>query len=80
MGSKPTAALALVVFLTAFRFAGEKIKEAVMSKKHRKSKSKACVVKRQKSNLVSIINHTFETLWAVGASAAAAIGVSTSIH
>lgn len=51
-----------------------------MNKKLKKSKSKARADKRPTSNLASITNHIFETVWAVGASAAAAMAISTSIH
>ena len=51
-----------------------------MNEKQRKSKSRACVVQRQASKPASIANHIFETVWAVGASVAAAIGVSASTH
>ena len=78
MGSNPTAALVLVALLTALRYVGERIKEAIMNKKFRKSKSKACVAKRCKSNLVSIITNFFETNWAMGTSVAAAMAISTS--
>lgn len=78
MGSNPTAALVLVVILAALRFCGEQIKEAIMNKKNWKSKSKACVDKRCKFKLASITNHFFETIWAVGAGAAAAMVISTS--
>lgn len=49
-----------------------------MNKKNWKSKSKACVDKRCKFKLASITNHFFETIWAVGAGAAAAMVISTS--
>jgi len=80
VGSNPTAALVLVVLLTAFRFVGEQIKEAIMSKKQKKSKSEVRVVKCRMSKVVSIITHFFETVWAMGASAAAAMVISTSTH
>lgn len=80
MGSNPTAALALVALLTVFRFAGDQIKEVIMSKKHKKSKSSACVVKRMRVKLVSIVAHFFETVWAAGASVAGAMVISTLTH
>ena len=49
-----------------------------MNKKCRKSKSKTCVAKRCKLNLVSIITNFFETNWAMGTSVAAAMAISTS--
>ena len=51
-----------------------------MSKEHRKSKSSACVVKRIKVKLASTTTHFFETVWAMGASVAAAMVISTSTH
>jgi hypothetical protein len=51
-----------------------------MSKKQRKSKSKARVVTSRKVRSASIINHIFETVWAIGASVTAAIVISTSTH
>lgn len=51
-----------------------------MSKKQKKSKSEARVAKRRKANLVSIITHIFETVWAMGASVAAAMVFSASDH
>lgn len=78
MGSNPTAALALVVFLTALRFVREQIKEAIMSKKHENSKSSASEVKRMRAKLASIAAHFFETVWAAGAGAAGAMAISTS--
>jgi hypothetical protein len=63
-----------------FRFGGQKAKEAIMDKKLKKSKSKVRADKRLASNLASLTNHFFETVWAVGASVAAAMAISTSIH
>lgn len=80
MGSNPTVALALVAFLTAIRFIGNCIKEAIMSKKRQKSKSNASANKRNKGRLASIIAHFFETVWAMGVSAAATMVISTSTH
>lgn len=80
MGSNPIAALVLVALLAIFRFGGQKAKEAIMNKKLKKSKSKARADKRLMSNLASITNHIFESVWAVGASVAAAMAISTSIH
>lgn len=80
MGSNPTATLALVAFLTVFRFAGEQIKEVIMSKKHKKSKSSVCGVKRISVKLASIVAHFFETVWAAGAGVAGAMVISTSTH
>lgn len=51
-----------------------------MSKKQRKSKSKACVVKRLKSTVVEIVTHFFEFAWATGTNVAAAMVISTSTH
>jgi hypothetical protein len=51
-----------------------------MNKKQEKSESQACVAKRCKEGLVSIITHLWETIWAVGASVAAAMVISTSTH
>ena len=51
-----------------------------MSKKPRKTKSKACVATSRKVRSASIINHIFETVWAIGASATAAIVFSASTH
>lgn len=80
MGSNPTVVLIPIVLLTIFRFAGQQIKEAVMEKKLRNSKSKVCKAKRRKVKVAAIINHIFETTWAVGASVTAAMAISTSIH
>lgn len=80
VGANPTAALALVVLLTAFRFIGEEIKEVIMSKKHKKSKSCACGVKRMRAKLASTVAHFFETVWATGAGVAGAVVISTSTH
>ena len=79
MGSSPTAALALVVLLTAFRFIGEQIKEVIMSKKYRKPEFCACGVKRMRAKQASIVAHFFETVWATGVGVAGAM-VSTSTH
>ncbi len=49
-----------------------------MSKKTKKVKSKSRADKRCKYNLASITNHIFETVWAVGVGAAAAMVISTS--
>lgn len=51
-----------------------------MNKKLKKSNSEARVVKSRMSKLVSIITHFFENVWAVGASVAAAMVISTSTH
>lgn len=51
-----------------------------MSKKLKEAKSEVCVAKRCKSKLASIITHFFETLWAVGASVAAAMVISSPTH
>jgi hypothetical protein len=80
VGSNPTAALVLVALLAAFRFAGEQIKEAIMSKKLRNLKSKVRVVKRCVPKSASIITHVVETIWAMGAGVAAAMVISTSAH
>lgn len=77
-GSNPLAALALVVPLTVIRFVGEQIKEASMNKKQKKSKSNACVSKRRKKILALITAYFFENVWAIGASVAAAMVISTS--
>ena len=79
VGSNPTAALAFVVLLTAFRFIGEQIKEVIMSKKHKRSKFCACGVKRMRAKLASIVAHFFETVWAAGVGVAGAM-VSTATH
>ena len=80
MGSNPTAALVLVVLLTALRFLGEQIKEAIMNKKAKKSKSEVRADKRCVSKSASIVTHFFETAWAMGAGVAAAMAISTSAH
>ncbi len=49
-----------------------------MNKKFKKSRSKTCVTKRPKSKLALIISNFVETIWAVGASVAAAMAISTS--
>jgi len=51
-----------------------------MNKKPRKSKAKACVVKRQKSALAMIVAKIFETIWTTGTGVAAAMVISTSTH
>lgn len=51
-----------------------------MNKKLKKSKSKACVVKRHKVKLASIITNFFETIWAMGTNVAVAMAISTSTH
>ena len=51
-----------------------------MSKKRQKSKSNASANKRNKGRLASIIAHFFETVWAMGVSAAATMVISTSTH
>ena len=48
-----------------------------MSKKPRKSKSKVCATKRRNEKLTLIVAYLFETIWAVGVSVVAAIGIST---
>lgn len=48
-----------------------------MSKKLRKSKAKVCVTKRRNEKLILIVAYFFETMWAVGVSVVAAIGIST---
>ena len=48
-----------------------------MSKKLRKSKSKVRVSKRRNEKLTLIVAYLFETIWAVGVSVVAAIGIST---
>ena len=79
LGSNPIVALVVIALLAIFRFGGQKAKEAIMNKKLKKSKSKARADKRLTSNLASTTNHIFETVWAVGASVAAAMAISTSI-
>lgn len=49
-----------------------------MNEKHGGSKSVVSASKRIRANLASIIAHFFETVWAMGASAAAAMAISTS--
>ncbi|WP_154721682.1 hypothetical protein [Ciceribacter sp. T2.26MG-112.2] len=49
-----------------------------MNKKQKNSKSIACVVKRTRIILPSIVTHIVETVWATGASVAAAMAFSTS--
>lgn len=78
--SNPTAALALVAVLAAFRFVGEQIKEAIMSRKTKNSKFLFSVEKRRKPKLASIISHIFESIWAMGAGVAAVMVISTSAH
>ena len=51
-----------------------------MNKRSRNSKSKICGVKRLLSILASITAHFFETVWAMGASVAAAMAISTPIY
>jgi hypothetical protein len=80
VGSNPTVALVLVALLPIFRFGGEKLKEVIMDKKQRNSKSSACKTKETHSKLASIIVHIFETVWAIGANAAVVLGISTSTH
>lgn len=80
VSSNLTAALALVAFLTAFRFVGEQIKEVIMSEKHKNSKSSACGVKRIRVKLALIVAHFFETVWATGAGVAGAMVISPSTH
>ena len=80
VGSNPTAALVLVVLLSIVRFLDQSAKVVRMNKKPRKSKSKACVAKRQKSALVMIVAKFFETIWMTGTSVAAAMAISTSTH
>jgi hypothetical protein len=48
-----------------------------MSKKLRKSNFKVRVSKRRNEKLALIVAYFFETVWAVGASVVAAIGIST---
>jgi hypothetical protein len=48
-----------------------------MSKKLRKSNFKVCVTKRRNETLALMIAYFFETVWAIGASVVAAIGIST---
>jgi hypothetical protein len=72
VGSNPTAALFLVALLTGLRFGGEQIKEAIMNKKHRK-----CAAKR--NGRLAFIPF-IETIWAIGASVAAAMVISTPTH
>ena len=80
MGSNPTVVLILIALLAIFRFIGQKIMEVIMGNKLRNAKSKACKAKRHKVHQASIINHIFETTWAVGASVTAAMAISTSTH
>jgi len=49
-----------------------------MSKQLRKSKAKVRVSKRRNEKLTLIVAYFFETMWAVGVSVVAAIGISTS--
>jgi hypothetical protein len=77
VGSNPTAALALFALLVAIRFVGEQIREVTMSKKLRKSKAKVRASKRNEK-LTLIVAYSFETMWAVGVSVVAAIGISNS--
>lgn len=51
-----------------------------MNKKTKKSKSKSCTTKRLKTKLTVIVTHFFDTVWATGASVAAAMVISTPIH
>lgn len=51
-----------------------------MSKKTENPKFYVRVEKSRKPKLASIISHIFETVWAVGAGAAAAMVISTSTH
>ena len=80
VGSNPTATLVLIALLTVFRFGEQQLKGAIMNKKSRNSKSKARGAKRFMSGLASITVHFFETVWATGASVAAAMVISTPIY
>ena len=51
-----------------------------MEKKLQNSKFKACKAKRRKVHQSLVINHLFETIWAMGASVTAAMVISTSTH
>ncbi len=63
-----------------FRFGGQQLRRCIMNKKLWKSKSNACKVKCLRSKSVSIIAHFFETVWAMGASLAATMVISTPFH
>lgn len=77
MGSNPTAALVLIVLLVVIRFIGELIRGTVMNEKLKSSKLEVRASKRRNEKLVLIVAYFFETIWAVGASVVAAIGIST---
>ena len=51
-----------------------------MDKETEKSKSKSCTAKRRLPKLATIVTHIFETVWATGASVAAAMVISTPIY
>lgn len=51
-----------------------------MNKKSENSKFKVCGAKRLLPTLASITAHFFETTWAMGASVAAAMVISTPIY
>ena len=51
-----------------------------MNETTKKSKSKFCTTKRLKTKLTMIVTHFFDTVWATGASVAAAMVISTSFH
>jgi hypothetical protein len=80
VGSNPAATLVLIALLTVFRFGGQQLKGAIMNKKFGNSKTKTCGAKRLMSILASITAHFFETVWAMGASVAAAMAISTPIY
>ncbi len=81
VGSNPAAALVLIAFLAIFRFGGQKAQEAMMNKKRERSKAKATDAEKVKGAKLALITaHFFETVWAVGASVAAAMVISTSTH
>lgn len=81
MGSNPTAALVLIACLAIFRFGGQKATEAMMDEKHERTKTKATAADKVKGVTLALITaHIFETVWAVGASVAAAMVISASTH
>lgn len=73
--------IASIAFLMIVRVMLDGVKEVVMSKKLKtKSRKKACTVKCCNFSLRKVALSVAETMWAIGVSAIAAIGISAFTH
>ena len=84
-GSNPATVPALIALLVicGLNYCGQKLKEVSMKnqrKKSRKSKSKACTVKRRITYLAMPVACIFDVVWAIGASTVAAMASPLLLH